>query len=96
VEGLLYVGMISSGMERKKIFTKHRTYQNNPRKNKTPVLGNATTCFWCETKTGTYFGCFSRKAHVQPYHLKGLGESFALMWLNIGLRRKMTKIRTDF
>jgi len=23
--------------------------------------------------------------HVQPHHSKGLGESFPLMWLNIGL-----------
>jgi len=32
--------------------------------------------------------------YVQPYHLKGLGESFASMWLNIDLSLKITKIRT--
>jgi len=50
-----------------------------------PVLGNGGR---------TYFGYFSRFAYVQPYHSKGLGESFPLIWLNIGLCWKITKIRT--
>jgi len=56
-------------------------------KNKKSVLGNAVPVLGMklgETKT--------RVVHIlvifqdrNPYHLKGLGESFSLMWLNIGL-----------
>ena len=35
-----------------------------------------------------------RPVCVQPYLLKGRGESFPLIWLNLGLCWKMTKIRT--
>ena len=49
---------------------------------------------WDRKVGGTYLGYFSWYAYVQPYHLKGLGESFPLMWLNIGLCQKITKIRT--
>jgi len=53
-------------------------------KNRTPVSGNAISFFWRETKT-TYYGYFSRWTFDQPHHLKGIGESFPLMWLNAGL-----------
>jgi len=33
----------------------------------------------------TWIGYFSRYSNVQPYNWNGLGESFSLMWLNIGL-----------
>jgi len=35
------------------------------------------------------FGNLSELTNVQPYHSKGLGESFPLMWLNIGLSWKI-------
>jgi len=51
--------------------------------------------FWSETKTGWYvFWLIFKTAYIQPYHLKGLGESFPLMGLSIGLHWKMTKIHT--
>jgi len=58
-------------------------------KNKTPVSGSFYFCFGFETETGTYFGYFSRQTFVQPCHSKGLGESFLLMSLNIGLSWKI-------
>jgi len=36
---------------------------------------------WNQNGGGMYFGYFSRKAYAQPYHSKGLGESFPLMLL---------------
>jgi len=51
-------------------------------------------CFGCENKTGIVrILIIFKDRHVQPYHSKGLGESFLLMWLNIGLCCKITKIR---
>jgi len=44
-----------------------------------------TACFRDEIKTGVVFWLFFKIAYVQPYHSKGLGESFPLMWLKIGL-----------
>jgi len=42
-------------------------------------------------KRGQYvFNYFSR--YVQPRNWKGLGESFPLIWLNIGIPWKITKI----
>ena len=38
---------------------------------------------------------FSRQTWVQSYNLKGLVESFPLVWLNIILTCKLTKIRTN-
>jgi len=32
-----------------------------------------------------YFGNISSKDYIQTHNLKGHGESFPLMWLNIGL-----------
>ena len=42
-----------------------------------------------------YFRCLSRKMNVHTYHSKGLGKSFPLMWLNIGLCIKIIKIRAS-
>jgi len=57
----------------------HRKKQNH-------VLGNAKPVLRVKLKRGWYvFWWFFTMAHVQPYHSKGLGESFTLMWLNIGL-----------
>jgi len=49
--------------------------------------------FWVWNRNGhwTYFGHFPRWAYVQPYHSKGLGESFPLMWLNIALSLKIRR-----
>ena len=52
--------------------------------NETPVMGNAIPVLGVKPD-GSYLGYFSRYAYVQPHHLKGLGESFPLMWLNVGL-----------
>jgi len=47
------------------------------------------TCFRREKKEEKtrvhYFSYFSRQTYVQPYNSKGLGESFPLMWMNLGL-----------
>jgi len=60
--------------------------QNTYSKNKTPFRGMLYTCFGCETKTGVVRTLVNfQEAHVQPHHLKVLGESFPLMGLNIGL-----------
>jgi len=58
--------------------------------NKTPFW-RMLYLFWVWNQNGgdTYFGYFSRQVYVQPYHSKGLGESFSLMWLNIGLSWKI-------
>jgi len=48
-----------------------------------------------KNKGVTRIGYFSRKAYVQPYHSIGLGESFPLMRLNIGLSWKITEVRTN-
>jgi len=40
-------------------------------------------------ESNRYFGYFSRQTYVQPYLSKGLGESFPLMWLNVGLAQKI-------
>ena len=50
------------------------------------------TCFMCGNNTRVVHGNFSRKTFVQPYHSKGLGESFPLMWLNTGISLKITKL----
>jgi len=58
-------------------------------KNKTTKhrFGECYACFESKTKTGVIrILVMFQDAYVQPYHSKGLGESFQLMWLNIGLR----------
>jgi len=62
--------------------------RNNHSKNKTPVLGNAIRVLDVKLKAGVerILVIFQdRSTYVQPYHSKGLGESFPLMWLNVGL-----------
>jgi len=57
-------------------------------------FGECYSCFGCETKTGVVrIWLFFKMSllYVQPYHSKGLGESFSLIWLNIGLSRKWPK-----
>jgi len=50
------------------------------------VLGNAIPGLGVKPKRGCYlFWLFFKIAYDQPYHSKGHGESFPLMWLNIGL-----------
>jgi len=64
-------------------------------KNKTPFWGVLYLSWvWNQNEGSMYFGCFSRKVYVQPYHWKDPGESYPLMWLNIGLRWEITKIRS--
>jgi len=53
---------------------------------------NAITCFGCETKTGVV-RILVIYTWVQPHYLKGLGESFLLMSLSIGLYGEIIKIR---
>jgi len=58
-------------------------------KTKLPFWG-MLSCFGGEPKMGVVrIGYFSGWGYVQPHHSKGLGESFPLMWLNIGLSQKI-------
>jgi len=60
-----------------------------------PRFRECYTCFGCETKTVVVgIWLFRRWVYVQPYNSKGHGKSFPLMWLNIGLCWKITKICT--
>ena len=79
------------------IFVTKNLYQKNAKKTK-PRFGECYTCFGFETETGVvvYFGYFSRYVYVQSYYSKGLGESFSLMWLNIGLHWKLPKYKLPF
>jgi len=61
--------------------------QKHHSQNKTPILGKAKPVLRVKLKRGWYvFWIFFKIGlYVQPYHSKGLGESFPLMWLKIGL-----------
>jgi len=52
--------------------------------------------FWVWNYIGgiRLFGYFSRLTHVHPHQWEALAETFLMMWLNTGLPRKITKIRT--
>jgi len=62
----------------------YRSLFTDQNKNKAPVLMSSVAFLGCKTKTGLV-RFFLRQAFVQPYHVKGLGESFPLMWLNVCL-----------
>jgi len=69
-------------------------YRNVHRKNEIQLCG-VLYVFWVWNQNGGHvFWLFFKIAHAQPYHSKGLGESFPSMWLNVGLCWKITKIRS--
>ena len=73
-------------MRKLKKYTTRKVFREFTVKTKPPFWGILyLSGVWNQNGGGTYSGYFSRQAYVQPYHSKVLGESFPLVWLNIGL-----------